>query len=32
MSALFDAARDLQTLLEARGGRFCFIGGIAVLR
>jgi hypothetical protein len=32
MSALFDAARDLQTLLETRGWRFCFIGGIAVLR
>jgi hypothetical protein len=32
MSALFDAARDLQTLLEARGWRFCFIGGLAVLR
>jgi hypothetical protein len=32
MSALFDAARDLQTLLETRGWRFCFIGGLAVLR
>lgn len=32
MSALFDAARGLQILLEARGWRFCFIGGIAVLR
>ncbi|MGA2116939.1 MAG: nucleotidyl transferase AbiEii/AbiGii toxin family protein [Bryobacteraceae bacterium] len=32
MSALFDAARDLQTFLEACGWRFCFIGGIAVLR
>jgi hypothetical protein len=32
MSALFDAARDLQTLLEMRGWRFCFIGGLAVLR
>lgn len=32
MSTLFDAARDLQSLLEAHGWRFCFIGGIAVLR
>jgi len=32
MSALFDAARDLQSLLETRGWRFCFIGGLAVLR
>jgi hypothetical protein len=32
MSALFDAARDLQALLETRGWRFCFIGGLAVLR
>jgi len=32
MSALFDAARDLQTFLESRGWRFCFIGGLAVLR
>src|SRR5207302_2259788 len=29
---LFDAARDLQTLLEGRGWGFCIIGGIAVLR
>ncbi len=27
MSALFDAARDLQTLLEMHGWGFCFIGG-----
>jgi hypothetical protein len=32
MSALFDAARDLQTLIETRGWGFCFIGGLAVLR
>jgi hypothetical protein len=32
MSALFDAARDLQAFLDTRGWRFCFIGGIAVLR
>jgi len=32
MSALFDAARNLQALLETRGWRFCFIGGLAVLR
>jgi hypothetical protein len=32
MSALFDAARDLQTLLETRGWRFCFIGGLAAVR
>jgi hypothetical protein len=32
VSALFDAARDLQTFFETRGWRFCFIGGIAVLR
>ncbi len=32
MTSLFDAARDLQRLLEARGWGFCFIGGLAVLR
>ncbi len=32
MSGLFDAARDLQAFLEAHNWRFCFIGGIAVLR
>jgi hypothetical protein len=32
MSSLFDAARDLQTLLDSSRSRFCFIGGIAVLR
>jgi len=32
MSALFDAARDLQTALAAHGWGFCFIGGLAVLR
>jgi hypothetical protein len=32
MSALFDAARDLETSLEIRGWGFCFIGGLAVLR
>jgi hypothetical protein len=32
MSALFDAAYDLQTSLEGHGWRFCFIGGLAVLR
>ncbi len=32
MSALFDAARDLQSFLNARGWGFCFIGGLAVLR
>jgi hypothetical protein len=32
VSSLFDAARDLQSFLETRGWRFCFIGGIAVLR
>ena len=32
MSALFDAARDLQKALESRGRRFCLIGGLAVLR
>lgn len=32
MSALFGAARDLQTFLETRGWGFCFIGGLAVLR
>ena len=32
MSALFDAARDLQTLLDTLGWGFCFIGGLAVLR
>jgi len=32
MSALFDAARDLQNFLHSRQWRFCFIGGLAVLR
>jgi hypothetical protein len=32
MSSLFDAARDLQAVFEARAWRFCFIGGLAVLR
>jgi hypothetical protein len=32
MSPLFEAARDLQTFLGTRGWRFCFIGGLAVLR
>jgi hypothetical protein len=32
MSTLFDAARDLQVLLETHGWGFCFIGGLAVLR
>jgi hypothetical protein len=32
MNGLFDAARDLQMFLETRGWRFCFIGGLAVLR
>jgi hypothetical protein len=32
MSTLFDAAHDLQKLLEVRGWGFCFIGGLAVLR
>ena len=32
MSALFEAARDLQAFLESHQWRFCFIGGLAVLR
>ena len=32
MSTLFDAALDLQEFVESRGWRFCFIGGLAVLR
>jgi hypothetical protein len=32
MSALFEAAHDLQEFLESRRWRFCFIGGLAVLR
>jgi hypothetical protein len=32
MSTLFRAALELQTLLERRGWKFCFVGGIAVLR
>jgi hypothetical protein len=32
MSALFDAARDLQAFFEMQNWRFCFIGGLAVLR
>jgi nucleotidyltransferase AbiEii toxin of type IV toxin-antitoxin system len=32
MSALFDAARDLQAFFEMQNWRFSFIGGLAVLR
>ena len=32
MSILFDAGRELQTFFELQDWRFCFIGGIAVLR
>jgi hypothetical protein len=32
MNPLFDAAQDLQAFLESRGWRFCFIGGLSVLR
>jgi len=32
MSDLFLAAQDLQRCLEAHGWRFCFIGGLAVVR
>lgn len=32
MSALFEAARNLQTFLDAHAWRFSFIGGLAVLR
>jgi len=32
MSGFIEAAGSLQHLFEARGWRFCFIGGIAVLR
>jgi hypothetical protein len=32
MSTLFEAARDLQALLQTHGWGFCFIGGLAVLR
>ncbi len=32
MSTLFDAARDLQAFLQSHQWRFCFIGGLAVLR
>jgi hypothetical protein len=32
MSTLLEAARDLQSFLESRQWRFCFIGGLAVLR
>src|SRR5262245_59999674 len=32
MSALFDAARAFQAFLDSRDWRFCFIGGLAVLR
>lgn len=31
-NALVDAAAEVQTLCEQRGWRFCFIGGLAVLR
>jgi hypothetical protein len=32
VNALFEAAQELQSTLDARGWRFCFIGGLAVLR
>jgi hypothetical protein len=32
VTALIRAAADLQAVCEARGWRYCFIGGIAVLR
>jgi hypothetical protein len=32
MSTLFDAAPDLQELIETHSWPFCFIGGLAVLR
>ena len=32
MTTLFDAAREFQAFLELREWRFCFIGGLAVLR
>ena len=32
MNALFRAAADLQALCEQERWRFCFIGGLAVLR
>lgn len=32
MTDLVQQARDLQTLLETQGWRFCFIGGIAIQR
>lgn len=32
MTPLIRAAADLQAVCEARGWRFCFIGGLAVLR
>lgn len=32
MTALIQAAADLQAYCEAQGWRFCFIGGLAVLR
>lgn len=32
MNGLFSAAREVQTFCDAEGWRFCFIGGLAVLR
>jgi len=32
MTALFEAARELQSFCESRQWPFCFIGGLAVLR
>ena len=32
VNPLFQAGRELQEFIEARGWRFCFIGGLAVLR
>lgn len=32
MNGLFSAAIEVQTLCDAEGWRFCFIGGLAVLR
>jgi hypothetical protein len=32
VNALFEAARELQLVLDGRGWRFCLIGGLALLR
>ena len=32
MNGLFSAAKEMQEFLQSNGWRFCFIGGLAVIR